>query len=138
MMKQFAKNIIATFLFILVSFITVNAQDLLKSKDLSVVKVDLMTDADILKIRQQLSTSSVTIDELRSQLLLKGMSSTEFMKLKKRLESSTKKRNVTSGKYKVVEKKDDELVKKGRKLSSTDEFSNLTDEEFADSLQIHH
>jgi protein involved in polysaccharide export with SLBB domain len=112
----------------------VTAQDLLKSKDISTIKVDLLADADILRIKQQLSTAGLTIDDVRPQLILRGMSSTEYGKLKSRLESSAKKRNLTTGKYKVDDKKDDKKTSTSRKLSGTELESELSDEELKDSI----
>jgi len=61
------------------------AQDILKANDLSTVKVDYLSDSDIAKIKSQLQTNNVTIDQAESMALSKGMSATEFAKLKKRL-----------------------------------------------------
>jgi protein involved in polysaccharide export with SLBB domain len=61
------------------------AQDILKGNDLSTVKVDYLSDGDIAKIKAQLQSNNVTIDQAESMALSKGMSATEFAKLKKRL-----------------------------------------------------
>lgn len=61
------------------------AQDILKGNDLSTVKVDYLSDGDIAKIKTQLQSNNVTIDQAESMVLSKGMSATEFAKLKKRL-----------------------------------------------------
>nr|WP_315198934.1 SLBB domain-containing protein [uncultured Flavobacterium sp.] len=61
------------------------AQDILKGSDLSTVKVDYLSDSDIAKIKTQLQSNNVTIDQAESMALSKGMSPTEFAKLKKRL-----------------------------------------------------
>jgi protein involved in polysaccharide export with SLBB domain len=61
------------------------AQDILKGNDLSTVKVDYLSDGDIAKIKSQLQSNNVTIDQAESLALSKGMSATEFAKLKKRL-----------------------------------------------------
>ena len=112
------------------------AQDILKSKDISTIKVDLLADADILRIRQQLSTAGLTIDDVRPQLMLRGMTSTEYVKLKNRLESSTKKRNLTTGKYKVDDKKDADKTNSSRKLSGKELEDNLHLEESDDSSMM--
>jgi protein involved in polysaccharide export with SLBB domain len=61
------------------------AQDILKGNDLSTVRVDYLSDGDIAKIKSQLQSNNVTIDQAESMALSKGMSATEFAKLKKRL-----------------------------------------------------
>ena len=62
-----------------------NAGNLLTGKDLSTIKVDALTDAEIAKIQAQLKQSGVSIDMVGSQAIAKGMSPTEFAKLKARL-----------------------------------------------------
>lgn len=76
-------------LFLLISLTTtlsLPAQDLLKGKDLSQVRVDQLSDADIAKLKSQLASSGMTIDQAEQSALAKGMSAAEFAKLKKRLE----------------------------------------------------
>jgi protein involved in polysaccharide export with SLBB domain len=68
--------------------IQANAQNLLSGKDLSTIKVDALTDAEIAQIQAQIKQAGVTIDMLESQAIAKGMSSAEFAKLKARLASS--------------------------------------------------
>ena len=68
--------------------IQTNAQNLLSGKDLSTIKVDALTDAEIAQIQAQLKQSGVSIDMLESQAIAKGMSPAEFAKLKARLASS--------------------------------------------------
>lgn len=69
----------------LFSFSVVSAQDLLKSNDLSTLKVDYLTDADLAKIKAQLQSNNLTIEQAEPMALAKGMSATEFAKLKTRL-----------------------------------------------------
>ncbi|PVX46578.1 protein involved in polysaccharide export with SLBB domain [Flavobacterium sp. 103] len=61
------------------------AQDIIKGNDLSTVRVDYLSDGDIAKIKSQLQSNNVSIDQAESMALSKGMSATEFAKLKKRL-----------------------------------------------------
>jgi len=68
--------------------IQANAQNLLSGKDLSTIKVDALTDAEIAQIQAQIKQAGVTIDMLESQAIAKGMSTAEFAKLKARLASS--------------------------------------------------
>lgn len=69
---------------ILVS-LTLEAQDLLKGKDLSQIKVNQLSDADITKLKTQLSGSGMSIDQAEQMALAKGMPASEFAKLKQRL-----------------------------------------------------
>jgi len=81
------KNIITAFVFILalMQAVDLNAQDLLKSADLSTVKVDNLSNADVAKIRSQLQSNNMTIDQAEPLALSKGMSAAEFAKLRARL-----------------------------------------------------
>jgi protein involved in polysaccharide export with SLBB domain len=65
-----------------------NAQNLLSGKDLSTIKVDALTDAEIAQIQAQIKQAGVSIDMIESQAIAKGMSPAEFAKLKARLASS--------------------------------------------------
>ena len=64
---------------------TLMAQDVLKSSDLSTLKVDYLSDADIAKIKTQLQSNNMTIEQAEPLILAKGMSANEFAKLKGRL-----------------------------------------------------
>ena len=66
-----------------------NAGNLLGAKDLTTLKVDALTDAEIEKIQAQLKKSGATIDMVESQAIAKGMSPAEFAKLKLRLSGGT-------------------------------------------------
>jgi protein involved in polysaccharide export with SLBB domain len=57
----------------------------LAGKDLSTIKVDALTDAELAQIQAQLKQSGVSIDMVESQAIAKGMSPAEFAKLKARL-----------------------------------------------------
>ncbi|MGQ7945288.1 SLBB domain-containing protein [Flavobacterium sp. WC2509] len=85
------KKIFATIFFLMVLFYssTAIAQDLLKGTDLKTINVDYLSDSDIAKVKSQLETNNMTIDQAEPIALAKGMSATEFAKLKKRLESSS-------------------------------------------------
>lgn len=88
-MKKIIYVLILFFTFLL-SF-TANAQDILKSKDLSTVRVDYLSDDDLFKINAQLKSNNATIDQVESMVLSKGMSQTEFNKLKIKLAEFDKK-----------------------------------------------
>jgi protein involved in polysaccharide export with SLBB domain len=71
----------------LTTTLTLPAQDLLKGKDLSQIRVDQLSDADISKLKTQLTSAGMTIDQVEQAALAKGMSASEFEKLKKRVET---------------------------------------------------
>lgn len=75
--------------------VQVHAQDILKGKDLSTVKVDQLSDADIAKLKVQLNESKITIEQAEQMALAKGMSASEFAKLKARLNADTKGQKAT-------------------------------------------
>ena len=77
---------------------TLMAQDVLKSSDLSTLRVDYLSDSDIAKIKTQLQSNNMTIEQAEPLVLAKGMSVTEFAKLKGRLAmNATKKEVQTQG-----------------------------------------
>ncbi|TRX40130.1 SLBB domain-containing protein [Flavobacterium restrictum] len=94
---------------------TAVAQDLLKSTDLSTLKVDYLSDTDIAKIKSQLQTNNVTIDQAEPMALAKGMSATEFAKLKIRLGGTTMVKSTTV-KTENIEDDQPELTRKQEKI----------------------
>ncbi|CAM3673835.1 SLBB domain-containing protein [Flavobacterium chungbukense] len=105
---------VLTLFFILVMTINVHAQDILKSKDLSSINVDYLSDDDLAKISAQLKSNNTTIDQIESMVLSKGMSLSDFNKLKTKLNEYQKK-NLKDSKKDVASKKDDNDSKSGRK-----------------------
>ncbi len=83
------RKLITAFILLLALFQSgaLMAQDLLKGTDLSTVKVDYLSDADIAKIKSQLQNNNTTIEQVEPMVLAKGMSATEFAKLKVRMGS---------------------------------------------------
>lgn len=81
------KKIVTAFLLLFVLFQsgTLLAQDLFKGSDLSTIKVDYLSDTDVAKIKTQLQANNTTIEQMEAIALAKGMSATEFAKLKSRL-----------------------------------------------------
>ena len=65
-----------------------NGGNLFAGKDLSTIKVDALTDAEVAQIQAQLKQSGVSIDMVEAQAIAKGMSPAEFAKLKARLAST--------------------------------------------------
>lgn len=76
---------VLTLFLILLAPAYINAQDILRSKDLSTIKVDALSQDDLVKISEQLRNNGMTIDQAESMAVSKGMSSEEFNKLRIRL-----------------------------------------------------
>jgi protein involved in polysaccharide export with SLBB domain len=66
---------------------TATAQDILKGNNLASVRVDQISDADIAKLKAQLSAQGVTIEQAEPMAIAKGMSAAEFAKLKDRVKN---------------------------------------------------
>lgn len=124
--------VLALFFTLLMSF-NANAQDIIKSKDLSTVKVDYLSDDEIAKIISQLKSNKATINDVESMALSKGMSQVEFDKLRNRITEYEKKNS--SDKDKDKNKKDQDKLKKTDKDS---EFGRkqekIKNEKIKDSL----
>ena len=119
---------VLTLVFILLLAFNANAQDILKSKDLSTVKVDYLSDDDLAKISAQLKSNNTTIDNVESMALSKGMTQTEFNKLRIKLTEYEKKnaKGVANdnSKPKIVDKDSDfgrkqETIKNNKVKDST-------------------
>ena len=83
------KKLLSTLLFFLFLSSAIHAQDILKGKDLSQVKADQLSDGDIAKLKSQLASSGMPIEQAEKAAIAKGMSASEFSKLKLRLAAST-------------------------------------------------
>jgi protein involved in polysaccharide export with SLBB domain len=77
--------LLSLLLFSLFQPIIMHSQDILKSADLSTLRIDNLSEAAIENIRVQLETNNLTIEQAMPIALSKGMSVVEFMKLKSRL-----------------------------------------------------
>jgi protein involved in polysaccharide export with SLBB domain len=117
------------FLGILVVFMTASAQaqkagNLLSTKDLSTVKVDALTDVELTQVQAQLKKSGVSIDQIEAQLVAKGMSPSEYAKLKTRLSTlrAGTNKNEKSPLTKVTTKKDELFKLNSDSLSLENEF----------------
>jgi protein involved in polysaccharide export with SLBB domain len=66
---------------------TATAQDLLMGNNLANVRVDQISDADIAKLKAQLSSRGMTIEQAEPMAIAKGMSAGEFAKLKDRVKN---------------------------------------------------
>ena len=115
------KYVLTLFFILLMSF-NVNAQDMLKSNDLSTLQVDYLSDNDLAKISAQLKSNNTTIDHVETMALSKGMSQSEFNKLKIKLNEYEKKNgknsvNDKSNKPKI-EENDSEFGRKQEKIKN--------------------
>ncbi|MFC0776762.1 SLBB domain-containing protein [Flavobacterium sp. HJSW_4] len=126
--------VLALFFTFLMSF-NASAQDIVKSKDLSTVKVDYLSDDEIAKIIAQLKSNNASINDVESMALSKGMSQSEFDKLKTRITEYEKKNTSDKDKDKDKNKKDEDKLKKTDKDS---EFGRkqekIKNEKIKDSL----
>jgi protein involved in polysaccharide export with SLBB domain len=119
------KSALLSLCFLLLSSTIVQAQNagnLLTGKDLSTIKVDALTDAELAQIQAQLKQSGVSIDMVESQAIAKGMSPAEFAKLKARLA------NVKGG-----AKSTSPLTKKTVKKTTDNEQDSTEQETFIES-----
>ncbi|WP_343707631.1 SLBB domain-containing protein [Flavobacterium sp.] len=107
-------------LFLILTTYNIAAQDIIKSKDLSTVRVDYLSDDDLAKISVQLKTNKTTIDQVEPMVLSKGMSQAEFDKLKIRIKEYEKKSSKDSDKTKddnsKKTEKDSEFGRKQEKI----------------------
>lgn len=97
---------VLTLIFILGLSFTSKAQDILRSKDLSTIQVDYLSDADLANISAQLKSNNTTIDQVEPIALSKGMSQAEFNKLRIKLAQFEKKKptDIDSSKSKAADK----------------------------------
>ncbi|MEN2489789.1 SLBB domain-containing protein [Flavobacterium sp. B11] len=104
-----------TLLFVLLMSINANAQDFMKTKDLSTVNVDYISDDELAKISAQLKSNNTTIDQVEPMALAKGMSQTEFNKLSVKLKEYEKRNIGKDFKSSNSSKKLDKEIDLGRK-----------------------
>jgi protein involved in polysaccharide export with SLBB domain len=78
------KLVLLVFVLSLVTIVA-NAQNPLNGQDLSQVKADALTETQISQIKSELTKRGLTIDQVESQAIAKGMSPSEFAKLKERV-----------------------------------------------------
>lgn len=102
-------------LFTLSMSLSVKAQDIMKSKDLSTLNVDYLSDDDLAKISAQLKNNNATIDQVEPMALSKGMSQANFNKLKVKLNEHQKKNSGTKKNDERAIEKDSDF---GRKQES--------------------
>jgi protein involved in polysaccharide export with SLBB domain len=79
-------------------------QNILSSADLKAVVVDDLSDDQIRQVQSQLASNSTTIDALEPTVLSKGMSKTEFDKLRARLAQLKSQGNTSADSSEVAKK----------------------------------
>ncbi|MFT4153296.1 SLBB domain-containing protein [Parafilimonas sp.] len=86
MCKKTIPRLLSFIVFFLCIAVAGRAQDLLRNTDLSSIKVDNISDADILKFKKQLDASGLTQQQAEQLAISKGMSVSEVQKLRQRLQ----------------------------------------------------
>jgi protein involved in polysaccharide export with SLBB domain len=86
-------------------------QDILRSGNLTTLRVDLLSDADLRKVQQQLSANNLTLEQVRPLLLNKGLNTIEYDKLKTRLQLLNTTTNKAKGGFRY-NKEEEQLRKK--------------------------
>jgi protein involved in polysaccharide export with SLBB domain len=95
--KPFFRSVILFVLFVIIAQ-TAHAQGFLAQKDLSQFKVEMLSEADISKIKERIQSSELTIDQLKAQAMAKGLSAAEFEKLRTRLSATNNATNTIGNK----------------------------------------
>lgn len=86
--QRFFKGLILL-LFVLIATQSIQAQDLLKGNNLSQIKADAISPADIAKLKAQLNSSGMSADQAEQMAISKGMPAAEAAKLKQKLGNNT-------------------------------------------------
>jgi hypothetical protein len=86
-LQQLIKKAAFIILAIMLVVSTATAQDLLMGNNLANVRVDQVSDADIAKLKAQLSGKGMSIEQAEPMAIAKGMSAAEFAKLKDRVKN---------------------------------------------------
>lgn len=80
----YCRCLLLTFVFICLQA-NIKAQDILKGKDLTTLKVDALSEDEISKIKQQIQQSGLTNTQVEDLAIQKGLPATEVTKLRARL-----------------------------------------------------
>ena len=120
--KHFFRSLILVVLFAIIAQ-TANAQGFLAQKDLSQFKVEMLSEADISKIKERLQSSELSIDQIKTQATAKGMPAAEFEKLRTRLSATNNATNTIGTKI--------ESVQSNREGNATSNASSFKEAEVA-------
>ena len=88
MFNKIGLKFILFFFLLIIGTQSLLAQDLLKGKDLSQIKVDQLSSTEIAKLKAQLINSGMTPDQAEQMAISKGMSPSEAAKLKQKITAS--------------------------------------------------
>ena len=113
-------------------YTTFSQQDILRTGNLSTLRVDLLSDADVRKVQQQLSANQLTIEQVRPLLLSKGLNALEYDKLKSRLQLIYATPDKAKGGFRFNEQQEQLRKKREQKLILPAKDKSLTDQELLD------
>lgn len=119
-MIRFFKNKIF-FLVIIFSALAINSysQDLLKGKDISQIKVDMLTDEEILQYKLQLQQSGLSESQAEQLAIQRGFPTSEIVKLRARLARLDANSITPDLKKKVEDKAKKDKLEGGRSVDTT-------------------
>ena len=120
--KHFFRGLTLVVLFAIIAQ-TANAQGFLAQKDLSQFKVEMLSEADISKIKERLQSSELSIDQIKTQTSAKGLPAAEFEKLRTRLSATNNATNTIGTKI--------ESVQSNREGNTTSNASSFKEAEVA-------
>ena len=120
--KHFFRSLTLVVLFAIIAQ-TANAQGFLAQKDLSQFKVEMLSEADISKIKERLQSSELSIDQIKTQTSAKGLPAGEFEKLRTRLSATNNATNTIGTKI--------ESVQSNREGNATSNASSFKEAEVA-------
>lgn len=108
-------------LVVLLSSITIHSfsQDLLKGKDISQIKVDMLTDEEILQYKLQLQQSGLSESQAEQLAIQRGFPASEIVKLRARLARLDASSITPDIKKKVEDKARKEKLEGGRTVDTT-------------------
>ena len=99
--------------------VNTNAQDLLKGKDVSSIKVDMLTDDEILNYKAQLEQSGLSQSQAEQLAIQRGFPTSEIVKLRARLAKLDGSSMTPAIKQKVADQAKKEKLEGGRSTDTT-------------------
>ena len=101
------------------SFTNIQAQDLLKGKDISTIKVDMLSDEEILQYKIQLQQTGLSESQAEQLAIQRGFPASEIVKLRARLARLDASSITPSSLKKIEDKQKKESNETGRTVDST-------------------
>jgi len=99
--------------------INANAQDLLKGKDISTIKVDMLTDEEIVNYKAQLDQSGLSQSQAEQLAIQRGFPTTEIVKLRARMAKLDGTSITPDIKKKIADQAKKEKLEGGRSTDTT-------------------